>query len=54
MRDQTSFDIKPLDATFGAVLTGFRLAELDDLDFARLYDVWLQYALLIFPAQHHL
>jgi alpha-ketoglutarate-dependent taurine dioxygenase len=52
MSDQTSFDIRPLKSTFGAVLTGFRLAELDDGAFAQLYDLWLQYALLIFPGQH--
>ena len=26
-----AFDIKPLDATFGAVVTGIKLATLDDL-----------------------
>jgi alpha-ketoglutarate-dependent taurine dioxygenase len=40
-----AFDIKPLDATFGAVVTGIKLAALDDA-------TWLEYALLIFPGQH--
>ena len=47
-----SFAVEPLEATFGAVVTGLRLAQLDDDSFARLYDTWLEYALLVFPAQH--
>lgn len=46
------FEVEPLDATFGAVVTGLRLADLDDETFARLYEVWLDRALLIFPEQH--
>ena len=49
---QTPFQVEPLDATFGAVLTGLTLAELGDEDFAALYRTWLDYALLIFPGQH--
>ena len=44
--------IKPLPKTFGAVLTGLRLAELDEAAFAKLEAAWLKYALLIFPNQH--
>ena len=44
--------IEPLDATFGAVATGFRIAELDDETFQALYAAWLKYALLIFPGQN--
>ena len=47
-----AFDIKPLDATFGAVVTGIRLAALDDATWHDLYAAWLEYALLIFPGQH--
>ena len=47
-----AFDIKPLDATFGAVVTGIRLAALDDAAWHDLYAAWLKYALLIFPAEH--
>ena len=47
-----SFDIKPLDATFGAVVTGIKLAALDDATWRDLYATWLEYALLIFPGQH--
>ncbi len=48
----TTFDVQPVEATFGAVVTGLKLARIDDDTFAQLYDTWLQYALLIFPAQH--
>jgi alpha-ketoglutarate-dependent taurine dioxygenase len=44
--------IEPVDATFGAVVTGFSIAELDDETFRALYAAWLEYALLIFPGQH--
>ena len=44
--------VEPLDATFGAVVTGIKLADLDETAFARLYDTWLEYALLIFPGQY--
>ena len=44
--------IEPVDATFGAVVTGFRITELDDAAFQALYAAWLKYALLIFPGQN--
>jgi alpha-ketoglutarate-dependent taurine dioxygenase len=47
-----AFDIEPLDATFGAVVTGVKLAALDDAIWRDLYAAWLQYALLIFPRQY--
>jgi alpha-ketoglutarate-dependent taurine dioxygenase len=46
------FDVQPLDASFGAVVSGPKLAELDDADWRALYDTWLEYALLVFPGQH--
>ena len=46
------FDVEPLDATFGARVTGLKLAKLPDDAFAALYRTWLDYALLIFPDQH--
>ncbi len=46
------FDIEPLDATFGARLTGLKLAALDDATWKSLHAAWLEYALLIFPGQH--
>ena len=47
-----SFHVEPLDATFGAIVTDLRLAELDEPTFAELYRTWLDYALLVFPGQH--
>lgn len=46
------FEIEPLDATFGAVVKGLKLAALDDTTWRALHAAWLEYALLIFPAQH--
>jgi len=46
------FNLAPIDATFGAVVTGVKLAALDDTTWHDLHDAWLQYALLIFPDQH--
>jgi alpha-ketoglutarate-dependent taurine dioxygenase len=48
----THFKVEPLDASFGAMVTGLELANIDDATFAGLYDVWLEYALLVFPGQH--
>src|SRR5690242_3929798 len=48
----TPLKIEPVDATFGAVVTGFRIPEVDDETFRALHDAWLKYALLIFPGQH--
>src|SRR5580704_7198154 len=50
--DRSPFDIRPLDASFGAVVTGLKLAELDEAAFDALYRTWLDHALLIFPGQH--
>ena len=44
--------VQPTGATFGAVLTGVTLADLDDQEFAALHALWLEHALLIFPGQH--
>jgi alpha-ketoglutarate-dependent taurine dioxygenase len=46
------FQAEPLDASFGAVVTGLKLAEITDAAFAELYRTWLDYALLVFPGQH--
>ena len=47
------FSIRPLsDKTFGAVVTDICLSELDANTFSRVYQYWLEYALLIFPGQH--
>jgi alpha-ketoglutarate-dependent taurine dioxygenase len=46
------FALEPLPATFGAIVRGIRLADLDEPTFAALHDAWLEYALLVFPDQH--
>ena len=45
------FDIAPLDATFGAVVTGVKVTRIDDATWRDLHAAWLEYALLIFPGQ---
>jgi alpha-ketoglutarate-dependent taurine dioxygenase len=52
MAAETPFRVEPLPASFGAVVTGLKCAELDEAAFAALYAAWLDYALLIFPGQH--
>jgi len=44
--------VEPLDATFGAVVTGVKLADLDDDAFAAVHAAWLEHGLLIFREQH--
>jgi alpha-ketoglutarate-dependent taurine dioxygenase len=47
-----SLEIAPLDASFGAVVTGVKLTGLDDATWRELHAAWLRHALLIFPDQH--
>jgi len=47
-----TMNVTPLDASFGATLTGVRLGDLDDSGFGALYDTWLRYSLLVIPGQH--
>jgi alpha-ketoglutarate-dependent taurine dioxygenase len=49
---EVPFEVEPLDASFGAVVRGLKLAGLDDETFTALYETWLDRALLIFPDQH--
>lgn len=46
------FRVEPLECSFGAIVTDIDLANIDDHTFQCLYQVWLEYALLIFPNQH--
>jgi len=48
----TPFHVEPLPASFGATVTGLKLAGLDEPAFQALYRTWLDYGLLIFPGQH--
>jgi alpha-ketoglutarate-dependent taurine dioxygenase len=44
--------IQPLEtSTFGAIVTGFRIAGLDEGAWQKLHATWLDHALLIFPGQ---
>jgi alpha-ketoglutarate-dependent taurine dioxygenase len=45
------FDVQPIDASFGAVVSGLKLADIDDATWNDLHQTWLKYALLIFPGQ---
>jgi alpha-ketoglutarate-dependent taurine dioxygenase len=47
----TTLDVQPLNASFGAIVRGIKLASLDDETWAALHETWLEYALLIFPGQ---
>ena len=47
-----TLNLEPLDATFGAVVRGVKLATLDDDTWQALHAAWLHYALLILPDQH--
>lgn len=44
--------VEPLDATLGAVVTGVRLAELDDASFREVEAAFHEHAILVFPDQH--
>ena len=44
--------VEPLDATFGAVVHDVVLAGASDATIAELTELWLEYALLVFPGQH--
>jgi alpha-ketoglutarate-dependent taurine dioxygenase len=46
------FQVEPLDASFGAMVSGLSLADLDEAAFEALYELWLDRALLVFPGQH--
>ncbi|MBM3623414.1 MAG: TauD/TfdA family dioxygenase [Alphaproteobacteria bacterium] len=47
-----ALDFEPLQGvTFGAVVRGPRVTDLDEAEFGTLYKAWLRYALLIFPGQ---
>ena len=49
----TSFAVQPIDATFGAVITGVKLATIDDATWRELHETWLDYGLLVFPGELH-
>jgi alpha-ketoglutarate-dependent taurine dioxygenase len=44
--------IEPLERTFGAVVHGVRLREVDDATIVAVVEAWVEFGLLIFPDQH--
>jgi len=46
------FRVTALDKTFGAIIDDINVTALDDVQFQHVYDLWLDYALLIFPQQN--
>ncbi|MCP5028074.1 MAG: TauD/TfdA family dioxygenase [Actinomycetia bacterium] len=52
MTTTAALEVEPIDATFGAVVTGVNLADLEDETWPELRQLWLDYGLLVFPAQH--
>ena len=52
MSGTRGMEVETIDATFGAVVRGLALPELDDETFREIYGLWLEHALLIFPGQH--
>jgi alpha-ketoglutarate-dependent taurine dioxygenase len=44
--------IEPADATLGAVITGVRLAALNDVEWKEIEAAFHEHAVLVFPAQH--
>jgi alpha-ketoglutarate-dependent taurine dioxygenase len=44
------FQLEEIRSGFGCIVSGFDAAELDAADWDRLYQLWLQYAVLVFPA----
>ena len=47
-----SLVVEPVDATLGAVVTGVRLADLDDETWSEVEAAFHEHAVLIFPGQH--
>lgn len=47
-----SLELKPADATLGAVVTGVSLAALTDAEWRAIEAAFLEHAVLIFPGQH--
>ena len=52
MSHADSFQVEPLEATFGARVTGIDLRTLSQSAFDALYRLWVERGLLIFPGQH--
>jgi alpha-ketoglutarate-dependent taurine dioxygenase len=51
-RSAGTIQVEPLDATFGAIIGNVGIARASDATIAELTELWLEYALLVFPGQH--
>jgi len=49
---EPSFQLEPLEKSFGVVVRNIDVRTLDEVSFALLYETWLEYAFLIIPAQY--
>ena len=49
--EKSGLVVEPLDLSFGARVHGVKLAEISNAVFTDLYQIWLQYGLLIFTDQ---
>ena len=47
-----SLEIEPLGGSFGATVRGVRVAALSAAEHVAIDDAWIEFGLLIFPAQH--
>mgnify|MGYP006106094811 CR=1 FL=1 len=46
-------NVAPINVkTLGALVTGIKLADIDDSDWQKIHEAFLKHAVLIFPAQH--
>ena len=45
------FKVDKLDRSFGARVTDITLTNIEENEMQQLYELWLEYALLVFPAQ---
>ena len=43
--------VEPLERSFGAKIYDLSLPDLEQEQIRDLYDLWLEYALLVFPGQ---
>ncbi|HIF94036.1 MAG: TauD/TfdA family dioxygenase [Myxococcales bacterium] len=48
---ETTLNLEPLDATFGAIIRDIELSAISDGLEGLLHEAWIEYALLIFPGQ---
>ena len=49
--EESNLVVEPLDLSFGARVHGVKLSEISPARFIDLYQIWLQYGLLIFADQ---